>query len=65
MAKIAQLLPNRISGHLILEWKTNSYYVAVIGVSFRCAYRSISRRLKIDRNLTHSALKASVVDDRA
>ena len=36
MAKIAQLLPNRISGHLILEWKTNSYCVAVIGVSFRC-----------------------------
>ena len=31
MAKIAQLLPNRISGHLILEWKTNSYCVAVIG----------------------------------
>ena len=36
MAKIAQLLPNRFSGHLILEWKTNSYCVAVIGVSFRC-----------------------------
>ena len=36
MAKIAQLLPNRISGHLILEWKTNSYCVALIGVSFRC-----------------------------
>ena len=53
------------SSHLIFEWKVNSYCATIIGVSFRCAYRSISRRLKIDRNLTHSALKASVVDDRA
>ena len=25
MAKVTQLLPNRISGSLIFEWKTNSY----------------------------------------
>ena len=80
MAKIAQLLPNCISGHLIFEWKSNSYCATIIGVSFRCACRSISqnktidsginkalrvtRRLKMERNLTHSTLKVSVVGHR-
>ena len=80
MANIAQLLPNRISGHLIFEWKSNSYCATIIGVSFRCACRSISqnktidsginkalrvaRRLKMERNLTHSTLKVSVVGHR-
>ena len=80
MAKIAQLLPNRISGHLIFERKTNSYSATIIGVSFRCAYRSISKKKIIDNrinkahrvdktteielNLTHSVLKATEVDDR-
>ena len=41
MATIAQLLPNRISGHLIFEWKTNSFCVNIIGVSFRCAKNKI------------------------
>ena len=55
-----QPLLNRIRGHLIFEWKTNSYCATIIGVSFYCACRSISvekmidngRRLKIERNLT-------------
>ena len=34
MAKIAQLLPNRIFGHLIFEWKTNSYCAIFLGVFF-------------------------------
>ena len=51
MAKIAQLLPNRISGHLIFEWKTNSFCVNIIGVSFRCACRSISRNKIIDSGI--------------
>ena len=60
MAKIAQLLPNRISGHLIFKWKTNSYCASLIIVSF-----CFVRLLNIERNLAHSALKASVVDDKA
>ena len=51
MAKIAQLLPNRISGHLIFEWKTNSFCVNIIGVSFRCACRSISKDKVIDSGI--------------
>ena len=51
MATIAQLLPNRISGHLICEWKTNSYCVNIIGVSFRCACRSISKDKVIDNGI--------------
>ena len=54
MAKIAQLLPNRISGHLIFEWKTNSYYVNIIGVSFRCACRSISKDKVIDSGINQA-----------
>ena len=34
MAKIAQLLPNRIFGHLIFEWKTNSYCAIFLGFFF-------------------------------
>ena len=33
MPKVAQLLPNRISGNLIFKWKTNSYCATIIGVS--------------------------------
>ena len=44
MAKIAQLLQNHISGHLVFEWKTNSYCATIIGVSFRCVCRSISQK---------------------
>ena len=51
MATIALLLPNRISGHLIFEWKTNSYCVNTIGVSFRCACRSISKDKVIDSGI--------------
>ena len=51
MAKIALLLPNRISGQLIFEWKTNSYCVNIIGVSFRCACRSISKDKVIDSGI--------------
>ena len=54
MAKIAQLLPNRISGHLIFEWKTNSYCVSIIGVSFRCACRSISKDKVIDSGINQA-----------
>ena len=39
MAKIAQLLPNRISGHLILEWKTNSsVFLSVVPPVYHRAY---------------------------
>ena len=73
-AKIAQLLPNCISDYLIFERKTNSYCLTIIGVSFRCACRSISkkkvidsginkalrvaRRLKMERNLTSFYIKS-------
>ena len=65
---------NFIRDYLILEWKTNSYYPTIIGVSFRCACRSISkkkvidnginkalrvaRRLKMERNLTSFYIKS-------
>ena len=51
MAKIAQLLPNRTSGHLIFEWKTNSYCATIIGVSFRCACLRISKNKIIDSGI--------------
>ena len=51
MAKIAQLLPNCISDYLNFEWKTNSYCPTIIGVSFPCACRSISKKKVIDNGI--------------
>ena len=61
MAKIAQLLPSRISGHLIFKWKTNSYCATLIIVSF-CFFRwSISKKKIVDSriNKTHWIVKAT------
>ena len=57
MAKIAQLLPNRISGHLILEWKTNSsVFLSVVPPVYHRAYALSSTSLDYCMDLIDSAI---------
>ena len=65
MAKIAQLLPNRTSGHLIFEWKTNSYCATIIGVSFRCACRRISKNKIIDSGINKACRVVETTENGA
>ena len=65
MAKIVRLLPNRISGHLIFEWKTNSHCAIIIGVSLRCTCRSISKKKIIDSGINKAHRVVKTTENRA
>ena len=66
MAKIAQLLPNRICGHLIFEWKTNSYCAIFLGVFFfRYACRSISIKRINDSGINKAHRVVKTTENRA